>query len=107
MKLDLKEMNSYQKPQNFSKNCETFTKLILNYNKIHNITGAKNKKQIEENIDDSIYPIRFFKKDIKKAIDVGSGAGFPGLILAMYLPDVHFTLFEPIKKKSSFLHLAK
>ena len=100
-------MNFYKKPENFSKNCEIFTELILKYNKIHNITGAKNKKQIEENINDSIYPLRFLHVELKNAIDVGSGAGFPGLILAMYLPNVHFTLFEPIKKKSSFLHLAK
>ena len=94
-------------PKNFTANCEIFTQLILKYNTIHNITGAKSKKQIEENIKDSIYPIEFLSTKFQNAIDVGSGAGFPGLILAMYLPDVHFTLFEPIKKKSSFLHLAK
>ncbi len=97
----------YKEPKNFSQNCEIFTELILKYNKIHNITGAKNKKQIEANIQDSIYPVRFMDKKISSAIDVGSGAGFPGLLLGMYLPSVHFTLFEPIKKKSSFLHLAK
>ncbi|NOX15818.1 MAG: 16S rRNA (guanine(527)-N(7))-methyltransferase RsmG, partial [Epsilonproteobacteria bacterium] len=94
-------------PENFSNNCKVFTELILMYNKIHNITGAKNEKQLQENIDDSIYPIKFLNRKIKNAIDVGSGAGFPGLILAMYLPDTNFTLFEPIKKKSSFLHLVK
>ncbi|MCF6173444.1 MAG: 16S rRNA (guanine(527)-N(7))-methyltransferase RsmG [Campylobacteraceae bacterium] len=101
------KLDNYHLSQKFSKNCEIFTELILKYNQVHNITGAKNKKQIQENIYDSIYPVKFFKNDIKNAIDVGSGAGFPGLILAMYLPDIHFTLFEPIKKKSSFLHLAK
>ena len=97
----------YLKTKKFSKECEIFTDLILKYNKIHNITGAKNKKQIQENIDDSIYPLNFLSIDIKNAIDVGTGAGFPGFVLAMAMPDVHWTLFEPIKKKSSFLHLAK
>ncbi len=105
--MDIKPKNRYIKPDDFDKNCKVFTELILKYNKIHNITGAKNPKQIEENIVDSIYPIKFLNKKIKSAIDIGTGAGFPGLILAMYLKEVNFTLFEPIKKKSSFLHLAK
>ncbi len=105
--MDIKQTNRYIKPDNFDKNCKIFTELILKYNKIHNITGAKSAKQIEENIVDSIYPIKFLNKKIKSAIDIGTGAGFPGLILAMYLKEINFTLFEPIKKRSSFLHLAK
>jgi len=44
---------------------------------------------------------------IKKAVDIGTGAGFPGLILAMAYPDIHFTLVEPLMKRSAFLHLVK
>jgi len=95
-------------PSDFSQNCDTFCELVLKYNKVHNITGAKDKKAVMENIKDSIYPISFLPlEDIKIAIDIGTGAGFPGLILAMALPSISFTLFEPIAKKSSFLHLAK
>lgn len=79
---------------NFDKNCEVFTKLILSYNKVHNITGAKDIEAIKANIEDSIYPIRYLPHGIKNTIDVGSGAGFPGLILAMALPDIHFTLLS-------------
>lgn len=90
------------------KDYEVFIDLILKYNKVHNITGAKDKAAVIENIEDSIYPIKFLPiEDIKTAIDIGTGAGFPGLILAMELPNIHFTLFEPIAKKSSFLHLIK
>jgi len=106
-KIDMLNTKQIQLPQDFSKKCEIFTKLILKYNKVHNITGAKNAKQVKENIDDSIYPLRFLHVEPKNAIDVGTGAGFPGLILATALPATHWTLFEPIKKKSSFLHLAK
>ncbi len=87
---------------------KVFIELILKYNKIHNITGAKDRASVIENIEDSIYPISFLEtKSIKTAIDIGTGAGFPGLILAMELPNTQFTLFEPIAKKSSFLHLVK
>jgi len=90
------------------KDYEVFIDLILKYNKVHNITGAKDKAAVVDNIEDSIYPIKFLPiKDIKTAIDIGAGAGFPGLILAIELPNIHFTLFEPIAKKSSFLHLIK
>jgi len=90
------------------KDYEIFIDLILKYNRVHNITGAKNRAAVIDNIEDSIYPIKFLPiKDIKTAIDIGTGAGFPGLILAMELPEINFTLFEPIAKKSSFLHLIK
>lgn len=100
--------NNYLLPKGFDKNCEVFINLILKYNKVHNITGAKNRDIVIENIEDSLFPITFLPlKNIKNAIDIGTGAGFPGLILAMALPDIQFTLFEPIAKKSSFLHLIK
>lgn len=87
---------------------ELFTSLLLKYNKIHNVSGVKTKKEIYKNIYDSIYPLKFLDfKSIKKAIDIGSGAGFPGLLLAIVLPDVSFVLYEPILKKSAFLHLIK
>jgi len=99
---------NYALPEGFDENCEIFIDLILKYNKVHNITGAKTKNSVIDNIEDSIFPITFLPlKNIKNAIDIGTGAGFPGLILAMALPDTHFTLFEPIAKKSSFLHLIK
>jgi 16S rRNA (guanine(527)-N(7))-methyltransferase RsmG len=36
-------------------------------------------------------------------IDVGSGAGFPGLVLAVCYPGATFTLLEPLKKRAGFL----
>ncbi len=38
-----------------------------------------------------------------KLIDIGAGAGFPGLILAISLPELQLTLVEPIGKKARFL----
>lgn len=38
-------------------------------------------------------------------IDVGSGAGFPGLVLAACFPETDFTLLEPLKRRAGFLEL--
>jgi len=42
----------------------------------------------------------------KQVADVGSGAGFPGIPLAVFLPDSRFILLEPSAKKSAFLRNA-
>ncbi len=81
---------------------DTFTALLHEWNKIHNLTGAKNIQAIHDNIIDALYPIDFisFPKNI---LDVGTGAGFPGLVLAIALPNSTFVLSEPLKKRASFL----
>lgn len=84
-----------------------YTSMLLDYTKIHNITALKNQKEVIENIKDSIYPKKYINLDIKSVADVGSGAGFPAIHLALVLKHLHFTLYEPIKKKSAFLHLIR
>ena len=56
---------------------------------------------------DSIKPLEIFDLSAKTAIDVGSGAGFPAIFLALAMPQTKWHLFEPIAKKSSFLSYAK
>ncbi len=81
---------------------ERYCDLLLEWNKTHNLTGAKTKDEVWQNINDSLGVIEFLP-EFESACDVGSGAGFPGLILAIALPKAHFTLIEPINKKASFL----
>jgi len=90
----------------FDKKCKIYSDLLLSYNKIHRISGVKNKDEIKRYIADSIYPKKFIE-DRKKIVDIGSGAGFPGLIIACRYPKSEIYLIEPNQKKSAFLHLAK
>lgn len=87
---------------------DTYTKLLLEYNKVHRLSGARDVAEVDANIEDSLYPMQFLDtKKIKTAVDIGTGAGFPGMILAMAYPDIHFTLVEPLMKRTAFLHLVK
>ena len=84
---------------------EAFAQLLHEWNQVHNLTGAKNIAKIYDNIVDSLYPLTFITTP-KTLLDVGTGAGFPGLILAIALPDTKVTLAEPLKKRVSFLKYA-
>ncbi len=79
-----------------------FTALLLEWNKIHNLTGAKSPLEVEKNIDDSLYPTTFIDTPTS-ILDVGTGAGFPGLVLAVAYPNARTVLCEPRKKRASFL----
>jgi 16S rRNA (guanine527-N7)-methyltransferase len=81
---------------------DKFTTILLEWNKIHNLTGAKSKKEIIDNIEDSLYPVNFIDKP-ESILDVGSGAGFPALILAIIYSDIEVVLCEPRNKRASFL----
>ncbi len=82
---------------------DLFTDKLLEWNKVHNLTGAKTKEEVQANIEDSLYPLRFLDTKINKALDIGTGAGFPGLVLAIAMPQTHWVLAEPRQKRASFL----
>jgi 16S rRNA (guanine527-N7)-methyltransferase len=84
---------------------EGFASLLHEWNQIHNLTGAKTVDAIYVNIIDSLYPLSFIQKP-KTLLDVGTGAGFPGLALAIALPECEVVLAEPLKKRVSFLKYA-
>jgi 16S rRNA (guanine527-N7)-methyltransferase len=84
---------------------EIFTNELLKWNKTHKLTNY-NKDEIFAQIEDSLYPLQYIK-DVKTAIDVGTGAGFPGLILAIAMPQTKWYLVEPLKKRFSFLNYIK
>ncbi len=89
------------------KKFETFTKNLLKWNKTHKLTNY-NEEEIKKQIEDSLYPLQFLElENLKTAIDIGTGAGFPGLILAIAMPNTKWYLVEPLKKRYSFLNYMK
>ncbi len=93
-------------PSDFIEKVGQYKALLEKWNKIHNLTGAKTSQQIDQFILDAILPLGFLPP-VKKAMDIGTGAGFPGMILALALPQTHFTLVEPLSKRASFLQFVK
>ncbi|MBT5934740.1 16S rRNA (guanine(527)-N(7))-methyltransferase RsmG [Sulfurimonas sp.] len=107
--MDLKAMLTEEKiplPDDFFKNIQKYKEHLQKWNKVHNLTGAKDVTTIDEFIYDAVYPVSFIPK-VKTLMDIGTGAGFPGMILAFALPDTEVTLVEPLVKRASFLQFIK
>ena len=89
------------------KKLDNFVKNLLIYNNKHNLIGKSTEKQVwNRHILDSAQLIKFIDtKNCKGIADLGSGGGFPGIILALYYQNYNFhvKLYEKSPIKSSFL----
>ncbi|WP_314348183.1 16S rRNA (guanine(527)-N(7))-methyltransferase RsmG [Fusobacterium massiliense] len=85
-----------------------YLELIVGYNSHTNITAIREEKAIiEKHFLDSLLLQQFLKEEDKKLIDIGTGAGFPGMILAIFNEDKNFTLLDSVRKKTDFLNIVK
>ena len=81
-----------------------YQRLLEEKNKVMNLTGIDQKEDVyEKHFYDSL--LFSFNEDMngKSLIDVGTGAGFPGLVLAICYPNLKVTLLEPLTKRCNFL----
>jgi 16S rRNA (guanine527-N7)-methyltransferase len=107
--LDLKATILQEKipvPDDFFFKVQKYKEQLFKWNKIHNLTGAKDEDTLNSFVYDALYPVSFLKP-YKNLLDIGTGAGFPGMILAFALPDTEVTLVEPLTKRASFLQFIK
>lgn len=83
-----------------------FLKLLQEYNSHTNITAIRNEEAIiEKHFIDSLLLQSLLKDEDKRFIDIGTGAGFPGMMLAIFNPLKKITLVDSILKKTKFLEL--
>ena len=81
---------------------EQYAELILKWNSTRNLVSRNtNKEQINEHIFDCACIIPLL--DENKILDVGSGAGLPGIVVSILESKKNVTLLEPNQKKVSFL----
>ena len=84
---------------------EKYAQLLLEWNEKFNLTAITKNDEIEEkHFVDSLKLLNYFDLHNKTLLDVGTGAGFPGVALAIAVPDLHVTLLESNGKKISFLN---
>lgn len=86
--------------------CEKFTKLLQQWGKVHSLSAQLKNDEIENNIVDSIYPMKFLNP-FESLADIGTGAGYPGMLLAFAYPNSKITLIEPRAKRVAFLNFVK
>jgi 16S rRNA (guanine527-N7)-methyltransferase len=81
--------------------------LLQHWNKILNLTSLENPDEvIERHYAESLFLGAQLPTDALSIVDVGSGAGFPGIPVAILRPECRVTLVESHKRKSVFLREA-
>lgn len=85
---------------------KTYAKELKDWNTHINLTSIDNDIDIiDKHFIDSLLVFRYYTiKDNAKVADIGTGAGFPGLAIKIYKPDISLLLLESIEKKARFLH---
>lgn len=84
----------------------TYIDLLLKWNARMNLTAIRGPNEIvQRHFGESFFTAKHLleQKRPQTAIDLGSGAGFPGVPFAMLAPDVQVTLIESQQKKATFL----
>lgn len=80
--------------------------LMQKWNKVHNLTAVRDADEmVVLHLLDSLVVLPFI--DGKALLDVGSGAGLPGIPLAICLPELKVTVIDSNNKKVSFMRQAK
>jgi len=89
-----------------------FADLMLRWNRVHNLTSIAHRAQVlSHHLLDSLAVaptlLELAAGRGLRVLDVGAGAGFPGVPLAVALPALRFTLLDKVEKKVAFLNQAK
>lgn len=78
--------------------------LLLRWNEKINLTSVRKPEEIvTRHFEESLFLAKLLPMRAGLMVDVGSGAGFPGLPLKIAWPSVETVLLEPNKKKATFL----
>ncbi len=89
---------------------ETYARELKDWNKRINLTSIDDDIDIiNKHFIDSLLLFQYHTiKDKAKIADIGTGAGFPGIAIKIYRPDISLLLLESIEKKARFLeHITK
>ena len=83
-----------------------YLKLISKWTKVYNLTAVRDPAEMmTHHLLDSLAAIVPLQKQITqgKLLDVGSGAGLPGVVIAICCPAIHVTCVDTVAKKATFI----
>ncbi len=109
-------MRAHQKSSSATENVsrETFStmneyvELLLKWNAKINLIGPATQSDIwSRHIEDSLQLVPLLSAHAKTLVDLGSGAGLPGLVIAIQCPELAVTLVEQDQRKAAFLSEVK
>lgn len=84
----------------------TYLNLVEKWNRVYNLTAIRERDQmIKLHFLDSLSILNHVH--VKNILDVGSGAGFPGIVLAITKPELKVTVMDSVNKKTTFMQQVK
>ena len=78
-----------------------YKELLIKWNKSFNLTSIKNREVVTHHFLDCLSIIPFIKSS--SLLDVGTGAGLPGIVIAIVKPDIKVSLIDKVGKKIAFI----
>lgn len=85
---------------------EKYYNLLIEENNKYNLTSITNKEDVYlKHFYDSITISKIIDLDNESLLDIGTGAGFPGIVLKIIYPNLKVTLLDSTLKKCNFLNL--
>lgn len=87
------------------KKLDKYHELLVEYNKVMNLTGITEKEEVYlKHFYDSLTIVKTIDlKEETSLCDIGTGAGFPGLVLKIIFPNLKVTLLDSLNKRVEFL----
>ena len=85
---------------------ERYYEMLIEYNKIMNLTGITEKKQVYlKHFYDSLTVVKVMDLNTCKMLcDIGTGAGFPGIVIKIFYPEIKVVLIDSLNKRIRFLN---
>ena len=83
---------------------DKFYEMLIEKNKVMNLTAITEFDEVlVKHFADSLSICTIIPDDVKSVCDLGTGAGFPGIPMAIAYPDLQFTLIDSLNKRIKFL----